>query len=377
LGQIRLLIALCLGLLAYGNANAYPGEALQKARDAIANDKRRDARSALEEANISFFEGDSIVLNDVLAQYWFYRALVAQQRGKRAATMEAFRQTLVVDRSFRWDRELVDDLEMRKMFEALRGEVEGREVHSANIPEKTGCAVLYVDGSKVAFGDKVSVGYRLAQVQCPKGDVYGTWTDFNEEEPFNWLSMCPYGVDTSIESLAAQQPQDEFGDIGPEFGVTAALPSGPCALESTSPTIDGEGVASDESPVEETPVAEEAQTDEPAGPGFFAKELWPSRRVAVAGAGVALLGGSVGLHYGIVVPSFKMVEWGRRNARGITRYQADILTERFRSRRTIAWGVMGAGVVTTGVGVFVLKPSKSLAVQPMWFPGGGGLHGQF
>ncbi len=377
MGQIRLLIALCLGMLALGDARASPGEHLQKAQEAIADGKRRDARAALSEAYRSFHEGDSIVLNDVLAQYWYYRGLVAQMRGKRAATMDAFRQTLVVDRSFLWDRELVDDLEMRKMFEALRGEVEGREVHSSNIPEKTGCAVLYVDGSQVAFGDQVSVGERLAQIQCPKGDVYGAWSGFDEDEAFNWLAMCPYEVDTSIEILAEQQPQDEFEQLGPSFGGGAALSAGPCAVDSAPPMDDGEAVAADSTPeAEETPVAEETPNDEPAGPGFFAAEMWPGRRVLAVGTGVALLGGGVGLHYAIVAPSFQMVEWGRRNARGITRYQADILTERFRTRRAITWGVMGAGAVTTGVGLFLFKPTN-LAVQPMWFPGGGGLHGQF
>jgi len=366
LGQIRLLIALCLGMLTTGEAQALPGEALQQAREAIAEGKRRDARDALDEAHRAFLEGDSIVLNDVLAQYWFYRGLVAQKRGKKAATMEAFRQTLVVDRSFLWDRDLVDDLEMRKMFEALRGEVEGRDVHSPNIPEKTGCAVLYVDGSQVAFGDQVSIGERLAQVQCPKGDVYGAWSEFDEDESFNWLAMCPYEVDTSVEALAEQQPQDEFEQLGPSFGSGSALAAGPCTVDSAPPTDGGEGVAVDEAPNEEA-----------AGPGFLAPELWPSRRVVATGTGVALLGAGVGLHYGIVVKSYLMVEWGRRNPSAITRYQADILTDRFRERRAITWAVMGAGAVTTGVGLFLFKPATDLAVQPMWFPGGGGLHGQF
>ena len=377
LGQIRLLTALLVGMLVLGDAVASSGEDLQQAREAITNGKRRDARAALDRAYNSFLVGDSIVLNDVLAQYWFYRGLVAQQRGKRGAAMEAFRQTLVVDRSFRWDREVVDDLEMRKMFEALRGEVEGRDVHSPNVPEKTGCAVLYVDGSQVAFGDKVSIGKRLAQIQCPKGDVYGAWTEFPKDEPFTWLSMCPYEVDTSIDALAEQEPQDELDEIGPSFGSASVGPVGPCALESVAPTgKEGDAVADDASSPDEA-VGDEESKDEPAGPGFFAAELWPTPRLVAAGAGVALVGGGVGLHYGIVVPSFNMVEWGRRNARGITRYQADILTERFRTRRAITWGVMGAGAVTTGVGLFLLKPTTSLAVQPMLFPGGGGLRGQF
>lgn len=371
------MIALCLGMLSLGEAYAFPADALQRAREAIANGKRRDARDALDAAHRSFLEGDSVALNDVLAQYWFYRGLVAQKRGKKAATMEAFRQTLVVDRSFRWDRDLVDDLEMRKMFEALRGEVEGRDVHSAKVPESAGCAVLYVDGSQIAFGDQVSVGERLAQIQCPKGDVYGAWSSFDEEEPFNWLAMCPYEVDTSIEILAEERPQDDFEQMGPSFGMASVVAKGPCAAES-APASDGGGVADAEPSVEETAQApDEAPNEEPAGPGFFSMELWSARRVLVAGTGVALLGGGVGLHYGVVVPSFQMVEWGRRNARGITRYQADILTERFRVRRAMSWGIMGAGAVTTGVGLVLFKPSTNLAVQPILFPGGGGLRGRF
>ena len=365
-------------MVSFGEAYAYPAESLEKAREAIASGKRRDARAALDTAHRSFLEGDSVVLNDVLAQYWFYRGLVAQKRGKKAATMEAFRQTLVVDRSFLWDRNLVDDLEMRKMFEALRGEVEGRDVHPAKVPESTGCAVLYVDGSQIAFGDQVSIGERLAQIQCPKGDVYGTWTEFEEEEPFSWLSMCPYEVDTSVEILAEEQPQDGLDQMGPSFGISTQVSGGPCAAESAPPVSDGDSVVDAEPPVDhEATETDEAPNEESAGPGFFSKELWSIRRVLVAGTGAALLGGGVGLHYGVVVPSFNMVEWGRRNARGITRYQADILTERFRTRRAISWGLMGAGAVTTGVGLVLFKPSTNLTVQPILFPGGGGLHGQF
>lgn len=86
--------------------------------------------------------------------------------------------------------------------------------------------------------------------------------------------------------------------------------------------------------------------------------------------------GGVTMHFAVVKPSFKMVEWGRDHSDEITRYQADILTRRFVTRRFWTWTMfgVGAGVVTTGV--LLMKPTT---LQPtlLVLPGGVGLQGRF
>ena len=178
MGPVRLLTAATAWALTHGVAYAFPQDHLSEARTALTEGDRKTARKALDAAEESFRQTDSVVLNDVLASFWFYRGLFADTRRKDAAAMEFFRQALVVDRTYAWEREVSDKLELRKMFEALRGEVEGRERRSPKVPERTGCAVAYVDGTKVLAEDTVSIGLRLAQIQCPQGDVYSLWIDF-------------------------------------------------------------------------------------------------------------------------------------------------------------------------------------------------------
>lgn len=378
MGSSRLLTGVVTAMLSIGTAHAFPQEHLKEAQSALKDGERRASRVALDEAEAAFGSTDSVVLNDVLARYWFYRGLLAAKRGKESVVMDSFRQALVVDRTFVWDRDLSEDLELRKVFEALRGEVEGREQRPTGVPERTGCAVAYVDGTRVLAGSEASIGLRLAQVQCPKGDVYSRWIDFSEEEQrLDWLSLCPYAVDVSIEANVATASEDEFGGIGPSFGPTEEVDKGPCSVESLMGPTDPEGSAGDDSVVGGDADSDEGDATAPKTGDFFAKRHWPTERLIVTGTGVGLMGTSVVMHFGIVTPSFAMVEFGRRNNEWITENAADVLTDRFVKRRAMTWTVAGIGGAATAVGLVVMKPRSTSAVQPLLLPGGAGLHGRF
>jgi hypothetical protein len=366
--------------LTLGVAHAFPQEHLSAARQALIDGDRKDARSALDAAEAAFQQTDLVVLNDVLASYWFYRGVFADSRRKSSAAMEFFRQALVVDGTYAWDREVSDKLELRKMFEALRGEVQGREQRSPKVPEATGCAVAYIDGTKTVAEDTVSVGLRLAQVQCLKGDVYSQWIDFSEDDALlDWLALCPYEVDTSIEAFVAASDEDDFASLGVDFGGDAPVAAGPCALaaaseapESSVPAEEEEAESSDEpkpKPKKEKPKAKQSD--------FFAKEQWPVGRLVVTGGGVGLMGTSLIMHAGIVRPSFAMVEYGRRNNEWLTPNAADVLTQRYVERRAMTWAVGGVGAAATAAGLVLLRPKTTAAVQPLLLPGGAGLHGRF
>ncbi len=369
MGQSRLLIGIVGALLVTNDAQAFPQDHLDKARVALKAEDKRGAKHALESAHHAFAHSEGVAPNDILATYWFYRGLLESQRKKSERAMDAFRQALVVDHQFSWDRDLNDDRELRKVFEALRGEVASRDTIPTGIPEKLGCAQAYVDGSRVAGNGEVAVGLRLAQVQCPHGDVYGVWTDFNPEAPVDWLALCPYPVDTTIELVTNKDPASEFEDMDVEFGRSESEASNPCLeiMSKPPPVV---------SNVETHPARKKSTGQTNYLKSTFGMDSWTTPRIITVGAGGILITSGIVVHYAGVVPAYAMVEWGRRNPTGLTRYQADILTDRFRSRRGISYALTATGVAATAVGIFVLKP-KSTSVQPVLTPQGVGLWGRF
>lgn len=369
MGRRGVLTAVLGALLLGAPAHAFPQDHLKRARAALEAQDEAAVEDALNAAEVAFENADGVAPSEVLAMFWIYRGLLAQQRGSTEDAMDAFREALVVDIKHRWDTELSADRELRKVFEALRGEVEGRELIATGVPSATGCAVAYVDGSRRRAGESVGIGRRLAQVQCPHGDVHGVWTSFSSDEAVDWLGMCPYPVDTSIAQVEPEPSEFEGLDVG--FGSDESTADDPCIeLLATPPPV----VAVPEEPVDATP------DDKPSGPGFIARNLgkdtWTTGRAVTVGTGGALITTGIILHYAIVVPAYDMVEWGRRNTVAVTRYQADVLTDRFRTRRAIAYSVTTAGVLTATAGLVFMR-AKPIGLQPVVTPFGAGLSGRF
>jgi hypothetical protein len=358
MGRIWLLNSTLVLSVCLGTAHAFPQDHLAEAREALKVEDRKAVKAALDQARDAFASGEGVAPNDVLASYWYYRGLLVLSRGKGKAAMEPFRQALVVDNGYVWDQELSSDKDARRLFEALRNEVRSRDVQSPKVPEKMGMAQAYVDGTRVRAGDWVSIGTRLAQVQCPEGDVHGEWTSFAED--LDWLALCPYEIDTSVDIYAVTGPVDEFGGLS-TFG------SGPS----------DEAEASAETPQE----IKQEEKEETASPSA-AKESSSKPPLAalatpqniVIGVGGAMMTGGVVLHFAVVKPALAMVEWGRRNPHELNRTQADVLTARFVNRRRATWTLFGIGAGVTVAGVFAMKPTS---LQPVVFPGGIGLQGGF
>ena len=389
------------GWLCIGTAYAFPQKHLKAAREGIEAEDRKATRDALESAYTSFAEAEGVIPNDVLGSYWYYRGLVSLQRNKNTRAMEEFRQALTVDNEFKWDRDLSDDTDARRLFEALRSEVQGRDVVSPKVPKKTGEAQMYIDGTRVRQGDWAAVGLRLAQVQCPKGDVYGVWHDFSKtKHALDWLAMCPYEVDTSVV-IVALPVEDEFGldPFGDEESqpVVADVPAeedaavkatvvpdppkeseGKSAEETTGGT--GSGVVTDddgEPPVSPSAADEEAAVSSEEGvlthEVATRQSFWSSRNIVMLAGGGLVTAGVIS-QFTVVKPAHEMVKWGRRNPTELSRYQADILTERFVQRRAASVAVLGAGVAVVGTGYFFMN---STGVQPYLSGSGVGLHGRW
>ena len=397
MGRVRLLVIFVSLVCAFaGTAHAFPQDHIAAARDALVAGDRKMARDALALADDAFPTAEGVTPNDVLASYWYFRGLLALQQGRTKRAMEEFRQSLIVDNDFQWDKSLNEQRDARKLFEALRNEVKSRDVHSPKVPEKMGFAQAYVDGTRVRSRDWVAIGRRLAQVQCPEGDVYGLWTNF--KDPVDWLALCPYEVDTSVDiyAVTGETPDDEFGGVAVMFDDEIA-PTG----DEVAPTVDEIAPTDDEvTPTDDevTPTSDEvAPTDDAPESSPPAHQESPSetdeRRVSDAdppatdftflsprnitiGVGGGMMLGGVTMHFAVVKPSFAMVEWGRRNSDQLTRSQADTLTRRFVTRRFWTWTVFGVGAGVTAAGVLLVEPTN---LQPtlVVFPGGIGLQGRF
>jgi len=209
--------ALSLALLLPGFAQAGVTDQLQAARAALVAGDARTADKALDLVEAAAPAEGAVVGSGQLAQLFFYRGVVEHLGGdKKGRALDAWRQALLFDNSFRWDSEVLDADDPRSLFEALRAEVRSRKRMDAFIPEKTGAARLYVDGERRTSSDQVLQGMHLAQIECPDGSVYGRWTDLNKDP--KWFKLCPEGVDDTVVVQEAAPVEDEWAEFGPMFG---------------------------------------------------------------------------------------------------------------------------------------------------------------
>ncbi|MFT5682078.1 MAG: hypothetical protein ACI8RZ_002996 [Myxococcota bacterium] len=190
---------------------------LDAARDKIADGDLATAAGYIRAAKSYAPESPDILEPDELGRIWLYRGVIASKVGEdEDEVMDLWRQAFVVSPDIQWDEIAMTSGPERDLFEALRQEVQGRPRVSAMVPEKLGAAKIYVDGGKRISGDGVREGMHLGQITCPdEQGTFGVWTDFTERK-FDWLTLCPGGVDTSV--VATDDEEDEFGDFGPAFG---------------------------------------------------------------------------------------------------------------------------------------------------------------
>ena len=357
-----------------------------------------------------------------LARISYYRGVVEQLQGdKKGKAIDYWRAALVLDDQTPWEPEVLKADDPETLFEALRSEVRSRDKVDLGVPEAVGAAKLYVDGGKVASGDRALTGQHLAQITCPDGKTYGVWTDF--AKPLKWFALCPGGVDTTV--VVANQAQDDFGEFGPSFGAPsddsgdmldvpfggpepqATAPSTPAPTQATPAEKPAEKPAEavatkpveaapaekpkDEKPAEkpkdEKPaeaVAEKPKDEKPvekpkkekpeavAGNTAPSAHSGPGAGVFLLAGGGALLAGGAVTNFVLVNPLWADIQTARDDASSISRDDADALTARFNTMRIVTLGLLGGGVALTGVGVLLDSP-----VLPTIGPGQIGVTGRF
>ena len=200
---------------------------LDAAREKISGGDLATAAGYIRAAKNYAPQAPDIIGPDELGRIWLYRGMIALMVGESEDdAMDLWRQAFVLSSDLQWDEAAMVNGPERDLFEALRQEVEGRARVDARIPEKVGAAKLYVDGGKRIFGDGVREGMHFAQITCPDGQgTFGVWTVFTERK-FDWLAMCPAGVDTSVV-VTDDGEGDGFDSFGPSFGGGPRVAEGP------------------------------------------------------------------------------------------------------------------------------------------------------
>jgi hypothetical protein len=215
---------LCL-LLATTAFGASVADNISAAKQAIIDKKYPQANTLLIEAEgLAPFSSAPLDSSEI-ASIFFYKGIVLQLQGDESA-LSMWRSALIIEPSFNWDDSVIKDEVAQDIFLAIQGEVQSRPTIDVGVPEKYGKAKLYVDGTQRVPTDRVPEGIHLAQIKCPKGEVFGKWTEFDRR--FKWLKMCPYTFDVNEEP--DEEVEDEWAAFGPAFG-----PSVPPPPESSQP----------------------------------------------------------------------------------------------------------------------------------------------
>ncbi|MFT5679321.1 MAG: hypothetical protein ACI8RZ_000225 [Myxococcota bacterium] len=333
-------------------------EDLTTVRAQITSGEHKEALKSLKLIEKSLDESDSLVSNRSLARVWFYKGTAEFGTGnKKGRAEDAWRQALTVRNDFAWDADLMGDSDLISLFEALRGEVEGRGYLETGVPEKVGAAVLYVDGEQHGPEESVIRGTHLAQIACP--DEQGTFsvvTDF--AKPVDWFALCPDGVDTSVVVAVAEE--DEWSEFGPSFGDSDPV-------EETDPVAEVDPTSAVTDPAVTDPAVTDPAITDPgnsrSGPGLGTYML---------ASGGALVAGGLVVNFAMVNPAYAEITAANDDPYTVTRAEASDLTTRFNTSRILTIGLTAGGLALAGSSFLIDAP-----VRPVIGLGHLGVAGRF
>ena len=200
---------------------------IDKAREALVKKEYAKALELLEQAEGAVTTHSKVVKPKDLASIWYYRGTA--KKLLEQDPLGDWRQALIFDLQYQWEDGFIDSSTTSDFFLNIRDEVKYRPQSTVCVPEKYGQAKLYVNGYLLKGHSAVPEGRHFAQIECPKGEVYGQWTDFSKQ--IKWLKMCKYSFD--VEDMPVKEEEDEFGEFG-AFGSKAnATPVATLAADTT------------------------------------------------------------------------------------------------------------------------------------------------
>lgn len=193
-------------------------EQMTLARQQLKSNNLDGALNSLEKAEKEMSKSTTILTSNEISQVWYFRGVAEAMQGKDP--LESWRQALIINLGQQWDADLLSDESSQDLFLALKTEVQNRRIVSIQHPDQYGHAKLYVDGFLRAPGDFVYQGQHLAQIECPNGEVFGKWTNF--EKTFKWIKLCPYKFD--VTDMPEPEAVDEWDMFGGSFGGEETAP---------------------------------------------------------------------------------------------------------------------------------------------------------
>ena len=168
-------------------------DAMEKAKKALKEEKYSDMNKFLKTAKKEAVKTKRIIPTDEFVQLYFLKAAAEFKQGNPDEAIPYLRESLIASPKMEFENDYTSDPSHFELFLSVQSEVSYREKVDSQIPESYGLAEIYIDGFLKETGAQIPDGEHLAQIKCPKGEVFSKWTKFNGN--FNWIKMCPYKFD--------------------------------------------------------------------------------------------------------------------------------------------------------------------------------------
>ena len=187
---------------------------LDVAKEALKNEKHEKLSRDLKKLKKKMGQSARIIKPQEVSDIWFLEGLSHIKRKDNDAAIPFFRSALIVYPERTFANPFIDQPEIAELFLSIQSEISYRETSNPNVPRSFGTAKIYIDGKEVDFETQVPEGEHLAQVICPKGDVYTKWTRFSS--PYKWAKMCPYKFDMRAP-CPEQEADPMFAELDAEI----------------------------------------------------------------------------------------------------------------------------------------------------------------
>jgi len=307
------------------SSTAYAGEVedqVDQARQLIFDAEFDRAAAMLDQADVGAPNSALPVTRTALANIPYYRGVLDHYLGEGIVTgiasdttMDLFREAIVFNPRFDWDRSLVSDPTgtIEDLFVQLKSEIDSRMQYASRIPEDSSVRV-FLDGVVLGANDFVVQGRHLVQVMCEDQTIVGEWVEFGESPDFG--CMC---------------------------GESACFGTGGAAMaeEDRPSTVIGSG-----------------------GGGEASLSSISTSTITLGAGGAVLLGGIIS-NFVLAAPLQEQVAYVEANPGEITLEQWETLESDWNTARFTTLGLLGAGAVVTGVGGYLYyTEGQSVSLTP-------------